>query len=79
MKKPVQFTIVSAVPFFSAKAFCATKVDKSGESAITTIPHKNRNPMHKISNSLLKTNGEIKQQMQDKSKEVKAIFFAPNF
>ena len=36
--KPIEFTIVKAVPFNFEGAFCATKVEKSGESAMTTMP-----------------------------------------
>ena len=44
MANPMQLTIVKAVPFISASAFCATKVEKRGESAMTTNPQKMRNP-----------------------------------
>jgi hypothetical protein len=37
---PIQFTMVKAVPFSFVGAFCATKVEKRGESAITTNPQK---------------------------------------
>ena len=47
--KPIQFTIVKAVPLFFEGAFFATNVENSGESAITTIPQKIR----KIINSVL--------------------------
>ena len=79
MKNPIQLAIVSAVPLVSAGAFCATKVDKSGESAITTMPQKNKKTKNKTSNSLLKMKGEIIQQTQDNSNEINAILFAPNF
>ena len=38
--KPIQFTIVKAVPFTSAFADCATSVENCGESATTAIPQK---------------------------------------
>lgn len=40
--KPIQFTIVKAVPFILASALFATNVENRGESAITTNPQKNR-------------------------------------
>ena len=40
IEKPIQFTIVKAVPLLFTGAFLATNVEKSGESAITTIPQK---------------------------------------
>lgn len=42
---PIQFTIVKAVPFTDGAARWATSVEKSGESAMTTIPQKMRNAM----------------------------------
>lgn len=45
MANPRQFTIVKAVPFTAGAARCATNVEKSGESAMTTIPQKMRNTM----------------------------------
>ena len=40
IEKPIQFTIVKAVPLSLEGAFRATKVENKGESAITTIPQK---------------------------------------
>ncbi len=77
-KKPIQFTMVSAVPLCSTGAFCAINVDNSGESAITTIPQKKRNPKNKISDVLLKIKGNNTQHKQDKHNEISAIFFTPN-
>lgn len=42
IEKPIQVTIVNAVPFICTGTFCATKVENSGESAITTNPQKIR-------------------------------------
>ena len=42
IKKPIQFTMVNAVPFSFEFEFCATKVENRGESAITTNPQKNK-------------------------------------
>ncbi len=74
----MQVTIVNAVPLFSAAAFCATKVENKGESAVTTMPQNTKNPIHKYAASEVKTNGESKQQQQERSKAVKATLFAPN-
>ena len=35
----MQFTMVKAVPLYSAGQVCATKVENCGESATTAIPH----------------------------------------
>jgi len=40
--KPIDVTIVSAVPFCSAGAVAATIAENWGESAITAIPHINK-------------------------------------
>ena len=44
----MQFTIVNAVPFDFGWLFCATKVEKSGESAITTNDQKIRNEIKTV-------------------------------
>ena len=75
--KPIQFTIVSAVPFISAGAFCATIVEKRGESAITTIPQNIRNPTNIYPASIEKNRGDVKQHIQDSNSDQKAIFLAP--
>lgn len=38
MPKPMQFTIVSAVPLYCASEFCATNVENCGLSATTAAP-----------------------------------------
>ena len=73
----MQFTIVSAVPLISADVFWATKVEKRGESEMTTIPQKIRKPINKISDSDFKKNGEMRQHPQDKVNAILAIRFAP--
>lgn len=40
MVKPMEFTMVSAVPFVSAEALWATNVENKGESPMTTNPQK---------------------------------------
>lgn len=79
IENPIQFTIVSAVAFISADAFLATNVEKSGESAITTIPQKSRKPINKLSDLVSKSNGETRQHTQDNNNVKKAIRLAPNF
>ena len=46
--KPIQVTMVNAVPFKPAGAFCATSVENMGESAITTNPQKMMKTKNKI-------------------------------
>ena len=79
IEKPIQFTIVSAVPFISAGAFWATSVEKSGESAMTTIPQNIKKPMKKDSEDDLNKSGDSKQHRQDNKSDRKAIRFVPNF
>ncbi len=77
--KPIELTIVRAVPLISAWAFVATRVENSGESAITTIPQKRRKTIGSSSDPEAKTNGLAKQQMPDAKRAAKAILFTPNF
>lgn len=78
MEKPTQFTIVSAVPFISDGAFCATNVENRGESATTTIPQIIKNRINRASDSIENINGEIRQQRHDMSNAIKAVRFVPN-
>lgn len=66
IEKPIQFAIISAVPFVSADALWVTRVDRRGESAMATIPQKIRNPINKLSNSIVKRGGETKQNPHGK-------------
>ena len=77
IEKPIQFTIVSAVPFISADTFCATSVEKRGESATTTEPQKRRKPINIFSDSIANINGEMRQHIHDKSSAVNAICLVP--
>ena len=77
MAKPMLFTMVSAVPFISPAAFWATKVEKSGESAITAIPQKSKKAINTVSDSIANRNGERRQQAQESSKNINAILFVP--
>lgn len=49
MLKPIQFTMVKAVPLELAVAVFATRVENNGESAMTTKPQKIKNPIRRIS------------------------------
>ncbi len=77
MENPIQFTIVREVPLDSSGAHWATKVENSGESAITVIPQINRNVMNVKTELENKNRGEVKQHKQDKHNEIVAIFFSP--
>ena len=79
MKNPMQLTMVSAVPFNSRGAFCATRVEKRGESAMTTIPQKRRNGINIIRVSIENTSGEIRQQQHDNKSARDAICLKPDF
>ena len=48
MAKPIQLTMVNAVPFESELMLCATRVENSGESAITAIPQITKKPKNSI-------------------------------
>ena len=45
MLKPMQVTIVSAVPLYAGSAFCATMAENCGESDTTVIPQVSRKKM----------------------------------
>ena len=79
IEKPIQFTMVSEVPLDSSATFCATNVENKGESAITTNPQKNKKEINSGIELLNKNKGDNKQQQQDKSNVIVAIFFAPYF
>ena len=79
IEKPMQFTMVRAVPFDSAGALRATKVENKGESATTTIPQNKRNATMIMIESLPSINGDATQQRHDKSKATAAVFLAPAF
>jgi len=64
-KNPMQFTIVKAVPLISGSAFCATRVENIGESAITTVPQNNKKKRKLVEPNCVKAKGEIKQHIQE--------------
>ena len=71
--------MVSAVLLSFSGAFCATKVESKGESAMTTIPHKSRKRTNSVSFSARKKKGETKQQQQESNNVLKAIVFVAYF
>ena len=73
----MQLTIVNAVPFDSAIAFWATKVENNGESAMTTIPQMIRYKIKNILEEKKKIIGERMQRMHDNRRAEKAVFFIP--
>lgn len=74
----MQLTMVSAVPFSSTGAFCATNVENKGESAITTIPQKRRKEINTIPDSRENISGEIRQHRHDKNSAIDAIRLVSN-
>ena len=76
IEKPMQFTIVSAVPFNSAGAYCATNAENCGESATTAIPQ-NIRKVKKKGKETPNTNGETKQHMHDDNNAINAVFLLP--
>ena len=79
IEKPIQFTMVKAVPLSFLGAFCATKVENSGESAITTIPQKSKKSTKVVSFATIKKSGAAKQQIQESKSIEKAVLLVPNF
>ena len=77
MAKPMQFTMVRAVPLISAGAFWATKVEKSGESAMTTMPQNKRKPIKKGFDAQSKNTGDNRQHKPDKNRAVAAVILTP--
>lgn len=78
IKKPALVTIVSAVPFCSVDAFCATSVENIGESAITIHPQKTRKEIKTIKENE-KLNADKRQQIHEHNKAMKAVLLAPIF
>ena len=70
---PMQVTSVKAVPFNSGIAFCATSVEKSGESAITTKPQKMRKATNRAVGRI-NINGDSRQHIPERLKAIVAIF-----
>lgn len=77
IEKPMQFTMVKAVPLSLEGAFLATKVENKGESAITTIPQKTKKAIKRYSLEKLNIKGDIIQHKQDAKRKLKAVFLTP--
>jgi hypothetical protein len=77
MENPMQLTMVRELPFDSPGAFCATSVEKSGESAITTSPQKTRKISRATTELLKRKRGERRQQQQDRNNARVATGFGP--
>ena len=75
---PIQFTIVSAVPLIFGAALLATKVENKGESAITTIPQKSRNPTNMLKYGVVNTHGDTRQHKQERSNAIDAVVLTPD-
>ncbi len=77
IEKPIQLTMVSAVPFTSESALCATNVENKGESAMTTIPQIDKNISRMTIEDCNNMKGERTQLIPDINKELEAMFFSP--
>lgn len=77
--KPIEFTIVSEVPFESEGALWATRVENMGESAVTANPHINRKIMRLGKDCCMIKNGDSKQQTPEIVKAIVAIVFGAIF
>lgn len=76
-EKPKQLVMVNKVPLLSIGAFCATKVENNGESAMMTIPQKSRKKNSKFTFAYMKNRGEARQQRVDKNKAEMATRLVP--
>lgn len=76
--KPIELTMVNAVPLIDASAFCATNVESIGESAITDTPHKIKNTKNAHEGTALPTTtGATRQQQPDSIRASSAVFEGP--
>ena len=66
---PTQFTTVKAVPLFFSGVLWATKVVNNGESAMTTMPQKNRKSTNKSSLAMKNRSGVSTQQIPESTRE----------
>jgi len=64
-----------AVPLADECTFCATSVEKRGESAAIVIPQIKSNSINNHLEETIKNNGDIKQQIQDTNKAIIAVCF----
>lgn len=79
MENPILFTMVSEVPLDSATAFWATRVENSGESAITVIPQINKKIRNTMEEPENRNSGENIQHMQEIDNDSAAILLAPKY
>lgn len=79
MENPILFTIVIDEPFVSFGAFKATIDENIGESGITTIPQMNKKRRNNPFGKYKIASGEIRQQIKETDRAVKATFLARNF
>jgi hypothetical protein len=77
IENPIQFTIVSAEPRLWVGACFATKLENKGESAMTMVLQKNRNPRKRMGFECCKNRGETKQQIPEQARAILAINLAP--
>src|SRR5690242_2715441 len=77
--KPRQFTIVREVPREASGAFCATSVEKSGESATTTIPQNTRKTTSSTGELPRRNIGDTKQHTPDSASAAVATGRGPTF
>jgi hypothetical protein len=78
MAKPILITIVIAAPLISGGAYCAFSEENNGESAVTDIPHINKNTINKGNDGFNNINGDNKQQQQDVANAMVAVLFVPS-
>ena len=76
--KPIQVTMVNAVPLACGGAFWATNVENKGESAMTTMPQKKRKIINGKMDVQLKI-GDNKQQIPERERKILADLRAPIF
>ena len=77
MANPMQLTMVNAVARDCCGAFCATRVENIGESAMTTMPQNKRNRISARGLDCARRMGEIKQHVPDAANAREATFFGP--
>ena len=77
--KPIQFTIVKAVPFKVGMALCATIVENMGESATTANPQIIMNIKNKAGLPDRKISGASKQLNPERLRALNATLLLPVF
>ena len=77
--KPIHVTKVSAEPLIACGACSATRVENSGESAISESPHTNKKNRNNINDGAANIHGATMQQVPDTKSANAAVLFNPNF